>query len=402
MLSFSLFQNLTELCLRSFKGLTSKRLGRMIRHLPRLLKLKLANTSTTDEVMAAIGATCGDLQELKISWCQYVSDVGLRELCGQSVGVKPKCPSLRILDIAYTDVSCFGFRLALENLKELETLKTSCSLRQWDDAGFESIDDSIYTLRTLHLVAHCFPHDMPNEETVILKKILSKCPLIESLTLDILPVTREFLVYLSSLASLREVKGLPDEWDDQIFQYGYQAFLRAQGVKLRALSLVLVRGVDLELIGQCCPLLSNLDIKLARFKDLSNEVEQSLKDFSYFPNLTSISLTLNDDPTFRVSHGKILLSCCHNLSTLHFDGVGALTDQLIQEVHRQNKLANLKECHFWKCDDFHPESLAFLVKEENALEVLEVIRCHQVKQRDYKSWKKYIQKHNLKLDIVWY
>ena len=349
--------------------------------------------------MAAIGATCGDLQELKIAGCRKVSDVGLRELCGQSVGVKPKCPSLRILDIAYTDVSCFGFRLALENLKELETLEASCSLRQWDDAGFESIEDSTYPLRTLHLVAHCFPND--NEETVILKKILSKCPLIESLTLDYLPETREFLVYLSSLASLREFKGLRVEWDDQIFQYGYQPFLRAQGVKLRALELGEVSGVDLELIGQCCPLLSDLRIIFIRFKDLSNEAEQLLKDFSYFPSLTSISLRIMDnEANFTESHGKILLSCCHNLSYLHFEGVQALTDELIQEVCRRNKLANLKECSFWKCDNLYPESLDFLIKEENALEVLDVYNCDQVKQRDYESWKKYVEKHNLQLDIL--
>ena len=399
MLSFSIFQNLTELCLPGFQNLTPKQLETMMRHLPKLLKLNLTNTSTTDKVLAAIGATCGDLQELYINRCQNVSDAGLRELCGQSVGAKPKCPSLRILDIAHTDVSCFGFRLALENLKELETLEASCSLRQWDDARFESIDDSTYPLRTLHLEAPCFPHDMPNEETVILQKILSKCPQIESLILDILPVTRELLVYLSSLASLKELQGLPDEWDDQIFQYGYQPFLRAQGVKMGALNLELMSGVDLELIGQCCPLLSKLDIKLAVFKDLSNEAEQLLKDFSYFPNLTSVSLTLSDDANFTVSHGKILLSCCHNLSALHFEGVRALTDQFIQEVRRENKLANLKECHLWECDNFHPESLAFLIIEENALKRLDVFECQLVLRRNYKSWKKYVEKHNLQLYI---
>ena len=373
----------------------------MLRHLPRLLILNLTDTSTTDEVMAAIGATCGDLQELYISYTS-VSDVGLRELCGQSVRAKPKCSSLRILNILWTKVSCFGFRLALENLKELETLHTSCSMRQLDEAGFESIGDSTYPLRTLRSICD----DTHNDETVTLRKILSKCPQIESLTLLCHPVTREFLVCLSSLPSLREFKGYPVRMDHQIFQYGYQPFLRAQGVKLQALSLVSVRGVDLELIGQCCPLLSNLDIKLSAFKDLSYEVEQSLKDFSYFPNLTSVRLSLMcvHDAGFTESHGKILLSCCHNLSALHFDCVRALTDELIQEVRRRNKLANLKECTFWECDNFYPKSLDFLIKEENALEVLNVYLCHQVKHRDCESWKKYVEKHNLQLDIRdgWY
>ena len=371
-----------------------------MRSLPRLLRLNLADTNATDEVMTAIGATCGDLQELYITRCQKVSDVGLRELCGQSVRAKPKCSSLRILNILWTKVSCFGFRLALENLKELETLHTSCSLRQLDEAGFESIGDSTYPLRTLSLGSTCFPHDMHNDETVTLRKILSKCPQIESLTLLCLPVTREFLVYLSSLESLKELEAHHDGSDYQLFQYGYQPFLRAQGVKLQALSLVSVRGVDLELIGQCCPLLSKLDIKLAEFKDLSNEAEQLLKDFSYFPSLTSISLFMdNEGANFTVSHGKILLSCCHNLSALYFHGVQALTDELIQEVRRRNKLANLKECTLRTCDNLYPESLDFLIKEENALEVLDVYNCDQVKQRDYESWKKYVEKHNLQLEI---
>ena len=378
----------------------------MVRSLPRLLRLNLAYTSTTNKVMAAIGATCGDLRELYINSCREVSDAGLRELCGQSVGARPKCPSLRILNIQDTDVSCFGFRLALENLKELETLEASCSLRQLDEVGFESIGDSTYPLRTLRLQSPSFRStwdDTHNGETVTLRKILSNCPQIESLTLLCLPVTREFLVYLSSLPSLREFKGYPVRMDHQIFQYGYQPFLRAQGVKLQALSLLFVRGVDLELIGQCCPLLSNLDIKLSAFKDLSNEVEQSLKDFSYFPNLTSVRLSLMcvHDAGFTESHGKILLSCCHNLSALHFKRVPSLTDELIQEVRRRNKLANLKECNFWKCDNFRPESLNFLIKDDSVLEELGINECYQVKRRDYKSWKKYVKKHNLKLDIEW-
>ena len=369
-----------------------------MRSLPRLLRLNLADTNATDEVMTAIGATCGDLQELYINRCHKVSDVGLRELCGQSVRAKPKCSSLRILNSLWTKVSCFGFRLALENLKELETLKSSFSLRQLDEAGFESIGDRTYPLRTLCVRSTC--DDTHNDETVTLRKILSKCPQIESLTLLSHPVTREFLVYLSSLPSLREFRGYPAPMDHQIFQYGYQPFLSAQGVKLQALSLLcVVRGVDLELIGQCCPLLSNLDIKLSAFKDLSNEAEQLLKYFSYFSSLTSISLGSESDASFTVSHGKILLSCCHNLSTLRFELFPALTDELIQEVRRRNKLANLKECNFWKCNNFLPESLDFLIKEESALEVLNIRQCHQVKSRNYKSWRKYVKKHNLKLYI---
>ena len=403
----SIFQNLTELSIPSTLRLTAEHWETMMRSLPRLLKLCLG-TNVTDEVMTAIGATCGDLQELDISYCKGVSDVGLSELCGQSVGAKPKCPSLRVLHIQDTDVSCFGFRLALENLKELETLHTSCSLRQWDEAGFESIEDSTYPLRTLRLGGSLSSKNLrPNDETVILRKILSKCPQIEGLTLSFpVTVTREFVVYLSSVASLREFMGFHYESDHQIFQYGYQPFLKAQGVKLRALRLVLVSGVDLELIAKCCPLLSDVIISTATssqgFKDLSNEAETLLKDFSYFPNLTSVSLSMNEEASFTVSHGKILLSCCHNLSTLAFEHFPGLTDELIQEVCRRNKLANLKECYITECDNFRLESLDFLIKEENALEVLDVDVCHQVKQRDYKLWKKYIKKHNLKLDIEWH
>ena len=379
-----------------------------MRSLPRLLRLNLTDTSSTDKVLAAIGATCGDLQELYISYCLRVSDVGLRELCGQSVGAKPKCPSLRILNIMSTKVSCFGFRLALENLKELETLEASCSLRQWDDARVESVDDSTYPLRTLRLQSPSFRNNTPNDETVILRKILSKCPQIESLLLrnrQLLPVTRELVVYLSSLESLKEFEAHHDGSDYQLFQYGYQPFLRAQGVKLQALKLEVVSGVDLELIGQCCTLLSDLHITTSisseGFKDLSKEAEQLLKDFSYFPSLTSVSLTMEKGANFTVSHGKILLSCCHNLSTLFFDSVQAFTDELIQEVRMRNKLANLKDCYFCQCHNFRPESLDFLIKDDSVLEELGINECYQVKRRDYKSWKKYVKKHNLKLDIEW-
>ena len=354
--------------------------------------------------MAAIGATCRNLRVLDISGCRRVSDVGLRELCGQSVGEKPKCPSLRFLHVLNTGVSCFGLRLALENLKDLGSIYTSCSLRRWDDAGYESIEGATYPLDTLFL--ETFNHDMPHDETIVLRKILSKCPQIESLTLQFLPVTREFVVYLSSLASLREFTAYHDGSDDQIFQYGYRPFLRAQGVKLIDLQLQEVSGVDLELIGQCCPLLSNLDIattpsSLMAFEDLPKEAEQLLRDFSYFPNLTSVSLMMDNEANFTVSHGKILLSCCHNLSTLFFTSVQALTDELIHEVRRRNKLTNLKNCYIVGSDNFRPDSLDFLIKEENALEVLQVEECHQVYRRDYEAWKKYIKKHNLKLDIDW-
>ena len=92
---------------------------RHMTHCPELRHLDLSCTNVRNEELAAVVATCPQLERLKVGWCRELTADWLKEL--------KHCPELRDLDLHYTEVRSRELAAALAACPQLERLNVySC------------------------------------------------------------------------------------------------------------------------------------------------------------------------------------------------------------------------------------------------------------------------------------
>uniref|UniRef100_A0A6J0VHD1 Uncharacterized protein n=1 Tax=Pogona vitticeps TaxID=103695 RepID=A0A6J0VHD1_9SAUR len=150
-------KNLSSLDLRGCNRIPASALADLVKSLPRLIKLALAETQCDTQVLSRVGSCCFRLRELDISACERVTPDSLLHLAYDPTARSFRCSALQILEVCGLESHSVGpdvlcalvfVLLALPNLKFLihdSLAKAVCLIyrQQFDGAwvvpGFPSL-----------------------------------------------------------------------------------------------------------------------------------------------------------------------------------------------------------------------------------------------------------------------
>ncbi|XP_071445966.1 uncharacterized protein [Hetaerina americana] len=439
LISFRCKDSLKELSLARCSRIPRLVLKNMISVLGNLEVLDLSWINVHDDILETVGANCSKLRELDVSLSHYVSDRGINHLFNDEDWDHRfgKCKALTKLHIQDTRVSASGVEAALRQLPNLQHLnhpKVVTALDIMHRADWEAgVTIPPYRLKSLfadYRSGNNYPSsDLPD---VSLSVATDVCP--NATDAHLLAYrfrdNPDSILSLCKLKYLRVLNIIVDDGgeDDSkahmdFFSHAVTPVLQSCGKSITYISLgEFPPGVDVGIIGMCCPFLQELNLAFNKgYKNSACKVSSSCDThFSSLKRLNLVFICSNvvifkdlsqpnpeanapDLPSIDLPpvHMKSLLSS-PALEAVFIRESSVLTDQLLREVlSKGQKFTHLREMELEQCHNITSQFVYSLLNLPGPLKSLKLWECRQLTRSDVNSFKSVCRKNRWDFHIDW-
>ncbi|KAH0630463.1 hypothetical protein JD844_013504 [Phrynosoma platyrhinos] len=409
----------------------------LVEGLPRLVKLDLAHSQCDKGVLSAL-ASCRQLQELDISWCDKLSLASLPHLAYDCTQESFTCQALEKLD-AYglggkgNQFSALAFMLlALSHLKHLGHKCVSKAVvmihkRQFKNArlprGFPSLTELTELVISTQMNEGRSTFALPlleidKVDQSCLPVVRAMCPLLASVKVQIKDnsaLAPNFFPWHSlTHLDLRCRKDSPRDLRDLL---PVTAFLGAQLQSLAIHNFSFVEEFSFHALLCHCPKLQ--DLKVSFFSppkprhDRQPDIGATDLDFSLpfeFPQLSNFFLEYSkkQSPLPRY-HAKVLRQCIVALmiqspclKRLNLTRLPFSLDQVFKEVLKPSGAALQQLCELSLVQVMiSKDTIHLLLSLENPLNFLVLKRCPGINEKEYEELQNITFSKGLDLNIDW-
>ncbi|XP_046390807.1 uncharacterized protein LOC124159203 [Ischnura elegans] len=442
LISFRCKESLKELSLANCSKMPRLPLKNVFSVLSHLEVLDLSRTGIHDDELGILGSNCPRLRELNVSLSHYVTDKGIQYLfVEESSGEKEpnfgRCKGLTHLIIQDTRVTPLGLESALRHLPYLQHLNhpklvsVLNNMHRSDWKAGATIPQ--YHLRSL-VADYRSGSSSPSGTSVdvSLSVAADTCPCVTEAHLLSYRYkdNPDDLLSFSKLKNLSALNMTIDDTGDEnhpgkmdYFSHAVAPVLQACGRSLTVITFgEFPPGVDVGVIGICCPSLRELNLAFNRgYKNMSSRLStfhgtpfSSLKKLNLVcmcSNLTTLhdlsrancEMNPQDLPALDLPpvHMKSLLSS-PVLESVFIRESSVLTDELLEEVLSEGqRFLNLRDMELEQCNNLTAQFFHSLLTLPGPLRSLKVWECKQVTRCDFNSFKSISRRNRWDLRIDW-
>jgi len=367
-------------------------------HFKNLTKLNVCASMVDDCSFIIIGENCSKLVELNAA-STWLTNNGLKGMSVDDVIIPGlptiyRLPNLVLIDVSDTRVTPEGLSLFLvchPNLVKLEHRENFHSFRL---AKIQNSCNSTYALRYLSSIdVYLSPDDY--------EYALDHCPRLEGVTLTCAGLTNENLYKLMTVKSLTQLHlGNKNSQSFNFFE-GVAPVLAEVGVTLKKLVLEDFTEVDVDFIGEKCPMLEHLALSgILTYAPMGNNYKPH-----FFTKLTSLELwnKIGQNHELAVSDNVLIqLLFRAPLTYLLLQRVGSLTDDLFSMILGMNPLLTLRNVVIDYCHNVSGKIFWMLLEHPNNLSVMRSWHNKGTTETDKNAIKSVIKEENLLLYWEWY
>ena len=368
-------------------------------------------------------------RELDVTWCQDVTDAGIKALCGGATAEEEKkqqryvgqCKSLRKFFFnKQTQITEKGVKLALQNLPYLET--TDCpyivqALAEMHQNQQQPLPKFGLTSLDLRFAITCsrsfLPAPPPSRLPYTrgsLRLVAFMCPLVTKVELtfcdkDSLITDRDLLGLLAlktlhdfTITSTHPIPGEPHI----SFLGGIAPILNVHGTSLESLKIcIFPYHVDLASLIELCPNLRNLHLYcrfMATSQDAAPSNPKRAKTIFVLEKLEKIEIEYA-----QTEHLIFLLALAPAVAHLVIALIGCgdrLTDEVLQNVFEYHSFPCLKVLKITTESYVTKKGIDLFMNEGNALEKIEILECKSVTKENVEEWREIAKNKNWNVSIA--
>lgn len=402
-------QNLRHLDLSFCEKISQSVFTKLVSSIPQIVCLNLRSTCCTDAVMALLGGHCRELRELDVSWCP-VTDNGVSSLCINMDDLQTSTPSpskLNSLSLMGTNVTETGAMCAIKNLPYLKCLNFTNTCLALERLHLEDLKEgrlsSIKPYQLNALNSDCDARSYVSKDSIDIATAL--CPHVMKVSAANTNILNECLLLFSKFKCLQELELGSGSDAPIVFTESLVPLLLASGAGLTTLSLAEIPGVDVTVIGACCPNLRSLDLLFVAGYDslacgdatgtTSLEVEHP------FEQLQTLRIVCTETSDIPPSQVRLLLSHSYDIESIYIQRCQTLTDSVITDVLNSNAMSRLNHLELEYCNTVTVASIMSLLGLDNPLCTLKTWWCQGITRQDYDFFQELVRQENLSVKVEW-
>ena len=356
----------------------------VFRSFPYLVKINLHGNVIDERSFDTIGSTCHGLVVLNVGH-STITDCGLKFL-SRSEQNTPRCQQLQNINLLNTRVSKAGvgsFLFYPPLLTDLVYEDTIGALAEMNSLGCAGLTE--YRVKVLS----CQEKRDINKEFLV---AVEENPDYEGLEIVDCFLRSSNLYPVMNNHQLQYLQvGNSDSFFID-FEEGIAPILSSCGANLQKLVLDKFRYIDICLVGRMCPSLQNLSLShVISWGQVMNICP------GYFSHLEELQLSNQYGSHLFSNIIKQLLFFSSKLQYLQLQMVDCLDDILWFQIICQNSLTNLISLTLDQCHSISGDIIEDLVNRENNLQMLNVLSCRFISNKNKETTKKIIVKENFDL-----
>ncbi|KAI8519134.1 hypothetical protein Bbelb_023910 [Branchiostoma belcheri] len=393
-------------CLKTAKGLrqlgmkvsgdvlmAQRLMGAVLQSTSKLVQLNVSESPFNDALMEALAVSCPALQDLNISKCKQVTDVGLITLYCTGDDLNSGCRNITNLNVSSTSITADGVLFALQGWPNL--LKLDADMLDFPPEGIE-VPSGTYKLQTLN-----FPLRYDS-----LEQIHRLFPKLKSVDMSNYGVQYEAAPPVGALGELQFLEEL--SIDAENFPPHSINIFKSLGSRIKALELYGYHNLDLAEIALVFPNLIRLVLFGCHFENTGriypSEAElPKLRAFMLF----RLGPYQTVEESFPANDICSLLATCKEIEFLELTSIQVWTPEVIDtlanslliKLLNRDVFQHLRELQLWYCHRLTTRGILPVVKSDGSLRKLGLHHCDGFSQDDLQDIEGIINRNNLDLTL---
>ncbi|XP_035662590.1 uncharacterized protein LOC118406578 [Branchiostoma floridae] len=394
-------------CLKTSKGLRQvgikvsgdvlmgqRFIGAVLRSTTKLVQLNVSDSPFNDDLMEALAISCPSLQDLNISKCKHVTNVGLITLYCPGDEMNSGCRNLTNLNVSSTSLTCDGVLFALQGWPNL--LKLDADMLDFPPEGV-AIPSGKYKLKTIN-----FPVRYES-----LEQVHHLFPNLRSMDLSNYGVHYDEAPPVGALGQLQFLEELSIDAEN-FPPHGIDIF-KSLGSRIKILELYGYRGVDLAEVAMTFPNLVRLVLFGCHFVNSGRKYPSKaelpkLRAFMFF----RLGPYQSVEESFPAEDFCNLLATCKEIEFLELTSIQVWTPEVIDTLSNallicllnRDVFQHLRELQLWYCHRFTTRGILPLVnRSDSGLKKLGLHHCDGLSEDDLQEIEEIIHRNNLDLTL---
>ncbi|XP_066265325.1 uncharacterized protein [Branchiostoma lanceolatum] len=394
-------------CLKTSKGLrqlgikvsgdvlvTQRFMGAVLRSTTKLVKLDVSESPFDDALMEALAISCPALQDLNVSKCKHVTDVGLITLYCPGDEMDSGCRNVTHLNVSSTGLTSDGVLFALHGWPNLSKLDADMLVFPPEGTVLPS---GTYKLQTIN-----FPVRYES-----LEQIHHLFPNLRSVDLSNYGVRYEETPPVGALGQLQFLEELSIDAEN-FPSHGLDIF-KPLGSRIKILELYGYHHVDLAEVAIVFPNLVRLVLFGCHFENSGRrfpiEAElPKLRAFMFF----RLGPYQSVEESFPADDFCNLLATCKEIEFLELTSIQVWTPEVIDTLSNallirllnRDVFRHLRELQLWYCHRFTTRGILPIVNDsDSGLKKLGLHHCDGLSEDDLQDIEQIINRNNLDLTL---